>query len=290
MTREFKEMLTGWGIVGQTHEMTALAGEIRANEERLRRGWQGLAPGEAAGLLWQMVSEGVCEARAWGGEGVALGDLCERALGLRGEPKEVFGRRLMRERARVLLHVLSPRDRHDPPKAPADLLRMWDEATRLEPEVRLRVDAPRWRVAEDGLPFTGMGTLWLFDEPLPLRPGGETASPDDIPALVEELLGFIGENGFEPEVAAAHAPHLLFYIHPFVDGNGHLSRMLLCDLLMLAGYGAPTLVSYVDCYHMHREELSALVRSVLLGEADPGELVALQLRFLLEAQEAAAGN
>ena len=113
MTRESKEMLTGWGIVDQTHEIAALVGELRANEVRLRRRWQDLAPGEAADLLWQMASEGVCEARAWGGG------------------------------------------------------------------------------------------------------------------------------------------------------------------------GAPMLVSYVDCYHMHREELSALVRSVLLGEADPGELVALQLRFLL---------
>ena len=85
MTREFKKMLTGWGIVDQTHEIAALVGELRANEERLRRRWQGFAPGEATGLLWQMVSEGVCEARVWGGEDAALGDLCEQALKLRGE-------------------------------------------------------------------------------------------------------------------------------------------------------------------------------------------------------------
>ena len=50
MTREFKKMLSGWGIVGQTHEIAALVGELRANEERLRRRWQDLAPGEAIGL------------------------------------------------------------------------------------------------------------------------------------------------------------------------------------------------------------------------------------------------
>ena len=60
MTREFKKMLTGWGIVDQTHEIAALVGELRADEERLRRRWQDLAPDEATGLLWQMVSEGVC--------------------------------------------------------------------------------------------------------------------------------------------------------------------------------------------------------------------------------------
>ena len=61
--------------------------------------------------------------------------------------------------------------------------------------------------------------------------------------------------------------------------------MLLCDLLMRAGYGAPTLISYADCYPQHRPEMSTLIQSVLLAEASVDELVSFQLRLLLEAQE-----
>jgi Fic family protein len=121
-------------------------------------------------------------------------------------------------------------------------------------------------------------------EPQPLPLGADTANPDDIPSLVDALIDFINTSGLTPEIAAAHTRHLSVYIHPFVDGNGHTSRMLLCDLLMRAGYSAPTLVSYIDNIQPHKSEWSTLLRSVLLGERGADELVSHHLRTLLEAQ------
>jgi hypothetical protein len=278
-------MFQGWGIAEETPEIARLVERLRANERRLRLGCSALEPDVTASVLWRMVAENVLEARPWRVDGMAsLDGLCERALRLRGGPDGARERRMMREKAHVLQRHLSPRQTL--PSAPDDLLGLWDEATRLEPLVRLEIDTPRWRVAEDGLPFTGMGMAWLFG-PKPLTPGRETSDPEDIPTLVGELLEFVGTSDLSPEVVAAHMPHLVGHVHPFVDGNGHTSRMLLCDLLSRSGYGVPTLVAYVDCFAALRSDWSTLMQASCLGRARADELVCSQLRLVLNAQDTA---
>lgn len=100
-----------------------------------------------------------------------------------------------------------------------------DEATRREPIIREFVDEPRWRTEADGLPFTGTKFAAIFGT-MPLDPGNETANPADIPLLVDEIVSFAAREDLPPELVACGMPYLVFRIHPFKDGNGHVLRML----------------------------------------------------------------
>ncbi len=77
-----------------------------------------------------------------------------------------------------------------------DLLTLWDEATRSEPIIREFINEPHWRTAEDGVPFTGAKLAALFGTK-DLIPGDEMADPASIPQLVEEVIAFAKEQGFE---------------------------------------------------------------------------------------------
>ena len=55
--------------------------------------------------------------------------------------------------------------------------------------------------------------------------------PEDVPRLIEDLLRFCGRSDLAP-VAHAGIAHAQFeVIHPFVDGNGRVGRLLLQQLL-----------------------------------------------------------
>lgn len=62
--------------------------------------------------------------------------------------------------------------------------------------------------------------------------------PDRVPELVATWLEWLDNAGlnYEPLVRAALAHHAFEAIHPFVDGNGRVGRLLLNLLLMKAGY------------------------------------------------------
>ena len=280
MKRAIKDLVSGWGVAETTPETEGLLCELRTSERQLLGRLRGLGTREASAFLWCLVAKGVPEACNWDSS-ATLDELCLRACALRGGLEGGPERLVMRERARVAMHATSLPPA--PLRDPADLLALWDEATFAEPVISHRIDQPRWRTREDGLPFTGMAAAWLRG-PRPLEPGRQTADPEDIPALVAELIDFIATSSLAPEVAAAHVPHIVFYIHPFVDGNGHTGRMLMCDLLARAGVSAPTLVSYVGVVRARAQECSKLMPTCLLGEATAEDLVRFQLRALAEAQ------
>lgn len=68
----------------------------------------------------------------------------------------------------------------------------------------------------------------------------ETASPFDTPRRMEELTVWLDEQGREkwlhPLLVVAIFVVVFLEIHPFQDGNGHLSRILTTLLLLRAGY------------------------------------------------------
>ena len=176
----------------------------------------------------------------------------------------------------------------EPPRTPADLLSLWDEATRLEPLVRLRISEPRWRTGEDDVPFTTTPlSRALGTDPVPLPCGKKTADPARIPALVDGLFDFLSTGDLDPVLTAVHVPHLIGRIHPFVDGNGHTGRLLMCDLLARAGFGAPTLVAYVAVHRRRESQWDALMDSACLGRVGADELVSFQLRMLAKARAVA---
>ncbi|MFH0920264.1 MAG: Fic family protein [Fibrobacterota bacterium] len=77
---------------------------------------------------------------------------------------------------------------------------------------------------------------WLGDT----RPGNARfvpAPPDEVPALMADLEKFIHESGYQtPVLIKAALAHVQFEtIHPFLDGNGRLGRMLITLLLYSEG-------------------------------------------------------
>jgi Fic family protein len=71
--------------------------------------------------------------------------------------------------------------------------------------------------------------------------GGAVHQPPDffeVPALMHELMEWFEENKdkLHPVELAAIFHHKLVYIHPFFDGNGRTSRLVMNLLLMSKGY------------------------------------------------------
>ena len=210
-----------------------------------------------------------------------LEELCERAIEARGPVDGGVRRNHLRERARLYLHLSRGSWQLD---SPEDLLGLWDVATRREPLVRNAIDEARWRTADDPVPFTGARMAWLFGVQ-PLKPECATADPCDIGPLVESIVSFVHESNLPPELVACAVEFMMFFTHPFVDGNGHTSRLLTCDLLHKAGYSTASLLALIDCLHKSRPEISRMIQDIVKGKASSEEFVALYLGLLAEAQE-----
>ncbi len=66
----------------------------------------------------------------------------------------------------------------------------------------------------------------------PLIPPG----PQHVPRLMEELAAWLGNLEGHPVTSATEAHYRFVKIHPFVDGNGRTSRLLMNLMLLRAGY------------------------------------------------------
>jgi len=69
--------------------------------------------------------------------------------------------------------------------------------------------------------------------------GSEHRPPEPIavPSLMEELVNWINQNiDRDPIIVSAIAQHQFVYIHPFKDGNGRVSRLLMNLILLKKGY------------------------------------------------------
>ena len=121
----------------------------------------------------------------------------------------------------------------------------------------------------DGLPTTKRVTLGEY-KILPNHvqtATGEThyyATPEETPAKMQELMEWYAEvsshSEIHPVVLAALFHHKFVSIHPFDDGNGRLSRILMNLILMQKGY--PPVVIKMD----DRQNYYAL-----LSRADNGD-------------------
>jgi len=96
---------------------------------------------------------------------------------------------------------------------------------------------------------------------------GEThyyATPEDTPAKMQELMEWYNEasnnKNIHPVVVAALFHHKFVAIHPFDDGNGRLSRILMNLILMQKGY-PPVVIKMDDRQNYYS----------LLSRADSGD-------------------
>lgn len=106
--------------------------------------------------------------------------------------------------------------------------------------------------------------------------------PSKLPSLMEKLINFINstKEPFVP-IRACLAHYIFEKIHPFLDGNGRVGRLILQAVLQKGGYGMKGLLPIEEFLDDHRGEYySALEES----EKD----VTDYLEFMLQALEKTA--
>ena len=84
-------------------------------------------------------------------------------------------------------------------------------------------------------------------------------NPLDVPVLMKEFISWLNsdeQQTMHPIEFAALAHYQLVYIHPFYDGNGRTSRLLMNLILMQAGYPAVT-IKVEDRLHYYETLQSA---------------------------------
>jgi len=83
--------------------------------------------------------------------------------------------------------------------------------------------------------------------------------PDELDLLVDEFVDWLNSeredssNALHPLELAALAHYKFVYIHPFYDGNGRVSRLIMNLVLMQAGY--PPVIINVDDKHEYYQTL-----------------------------------
>ena len=108
--------------------------------------------------------------------------------------------------------------------------------------------------------------------------GGADHKPPEaieVPRLMQELINWIrkNRNKFHPVEFAALVHHKLVAIHPFFDGNGRTSRLLMNIILMQVGY--PLVIILKNDRKRYYSVLS---------KADKGDVIPL-VRFIAQAVE-----
>lgn len=102
-----------------------------------------------------------------------------------------------------------------------------------------------------------------------------------LPDLMQELVDWINSDeaaAMHPIELAALAHWKLVYIHPFYDGNGRTSRLVMNLLLMRAGF--PPAIVRKDDRHIYYETLKA---------ANSGDVRPF-IRFIAECAERAVDD
>jgi len=80
-----------------------------------------------------------------------------------------------------------------------------------------------------------------------VRIAGASKSPPDfskVPTMMDTLLRDLSKMKVHPIIAAVYLHHRFVEIHPFIDGNGRVARLLTNLLLMSKGY--PPVVLRID--------------------------------------------
>ena len=69
--------------------------------------------------------------------------------------------------------------------------------------------------------------------------------PTQINSLIDQLINYINSNIEKFPLICALVSHLVFEkIHPFIDGNGRVGRLLIFSILKAKGYGEGYLISF----------------------------------------------
>lgn len=87
--------------------------------------------------------------------------------------------------------------------------------------------------------------------------------PDDLPDLIKDWEVFVNEPDLQPTLIRCGLMHYQFEtIHPFLDGNGRIGRLLVNLMLMEEGRLSTPLLYMSGYLEMHRREYYARLQDV----------------------------
>ncbi|HEV2339457.1 MAG TPA: Fic family protein [Patescibacteria group bacterium] len=105
--------------------------------------------------------------------------------------------------------------------------------------------------------------------------------PSDIPILLEQLIQFINSETEQNIPIRAILSHFLFEkIHPFLDGNGRVGRLLLQTILAKEAYHFHWLLSFEEILNERKSEYYGN-----LDTADPTAFTEFMLEVLFQSSE-----
>lgn len=80
-------------------------------------------------------------------------------------------------------------------------------------------------------------------------------SPQEVPILIDQLLDYINGQKEKNTVIRAALAHLSFEkIHPFVDGNGRVGRLIFQAVLVSGDYQMKNLVAIEEYINKHKDD------------------------------------
>lgn len=92
---------------------------------------------------------------------------------------------------------------------------------------------------------------------------------EDVPKMMREFVDWINsESQIHPVIKSGIIQFQFVYIHPFVDGNGRVSRLLCSFHLDKTGYDFKKLFSISEYYDEDREKFYSAIRSVKKNNLD----------------------
>lgn len=106
--------------------------------------------------------------------------------------------------------------------------------------------------------------------------------PDEVPALLHDLARYINEESRHPILVRTALAHQQFEtIHPFLDGNGRLGRLLVTLMLIEEGTLQQPILYLSEYFRRHRQEYYDRLQAV----RDDGELREWLIFFLEAVRE-----
>lgn len=78
--------------------------------------------------------------------------------------------------------------------------------------------------------------------------------PSEIPSLLKHLFAYINSGEEKIPLITAFVSHLVFEkIHPFIDGNGRVGRLLIATILKVKGWDFPFTVPFEEFLDEHKD-------------------------------------
>jgi Fic family protein len=120
-----------------------------------------------------------------------------------------------------------------------------------------------------------------------------TPPPTHLPYLLDQLIGYIAQEEDHPAVTAGISHFTFEKIHPFIDGNGRVGRLLSTLILKQGDYAMRGLVGMEEYFNDHRSDyydllslagtdVTEFVEFFLEGIADTAEKTFEQLKNIKE--------